>query len=76
MASLFTTAGLALMAQRRQTEDPVVIDRVQIGSLTPAQRYEATVGQAALVDSSLLSRSWAAGSPGRRCRRRCSTMLR
>ena len=50
MASLFTTAGLALMAQRRQTEDPVVIDRVQIGSLTPAQRYDATVGQAALVD--------------------------
>ena len=54
MASIFTTAGLALLATRRQTADPVIVDQVQIGSLAPAQRYNPTAGQVALVDSAPL----------------------
>ena len=50
MPSVFTTAGLALLAQRRQTDTPVVIDRIQIGTLAAGSRYDATAAATAAVD--------------------------
>ena len=55
MPSVFTAAGLALMAARRQTNVPLVVDSVQIGTLQAGQRYDATPAATGAVDPSPLT---------------------
>ena len=51
MGAVFTTAGATLMATQFAAEMALVIDSVQVGTLTSGQRYDATVGATALVDA-------------------------
>lgn len=54
MADVFTTAGLALLASRRQMGLPVVVDKVSIGSLAASARYDAAATATALKDATPL----------------------
>ena len=61
MAAIFTTAGLAAMQAAYASGTAVIINRIAIGTLLPAQRYDALAGQTSLVDPSpvdLTAHNW------------------
>ena len=57
MGIVFTTAGLALFATHRVAGTKFNIDSVQLGTLTPRQRYDAAASATALLDTAPISLS-------------------
>ena len=50
MAAVVTHGGAAYIVAQHAAGNPVVIDSIQVGTLTPSQRYDAVATATALVD--------------------------